>query len=407
MWFIMTIYEIMWMLALPALIFIPKLKAQWKERLLIKSTEKRHFDIWIHAASVGECYILLDVASHLERLGLKIVATTNTEQGKEILSNGNIENLYARYLPFDFAPVLKKAISVWNPKLVVLIETELWPALLYTCKKRNIPVLIINGRLSEKSFTAYRKLKRLWRKISPAMIYAISEDDAQRYREIFGEKRVALMNNIKFDRIKLGDAKSSIKSIIPKEKKIIVLGSVRKEEENDLLWVIQLILRAYPDCIIALFPRHMDRIEWWKNALREKGLNYKLRSEIKDSSWKADVLLWDKIGELSSAYAVADSVFVGGSLKPCGGQNFLEPLAFGVTPCVGPFIENFKWVGRYLFDEGLVIMVKDKKELARCLIQNAIGETDREGIKKRFQAFLASKKGGTKTAVSAILNFLN
>ncbi len=405
MQFILAIYELIWLIVIPVLFFVPKLRDQWTERLLIKKGEKGPFDIWIHAASVGECYILLDLVSRLR--GLKIIATTNTAQGKEILEKASKENLFIRYLPFDLGFILKKALSVWNPKLVVLIETELWPALLYTCKKRNIPVLVINGRLSKRSFRAYKRIKGLWKRLSPSMIYAISEEDAQRYKYIFGEEKVAIMNNIKFDRIKLDAVKNnSVSKILPKKKKIIVLGSVRKEEEQDLLWVIQVILRVLSNSVIALFPRHIERVIWWKKALKEKGITYKLRSEIKDLSWEADVLLWDKIGELSLAYSVANSVFVGGSLRPCGGHNFLEPLAFGVIPCVGPFIDNFKWVGKDLFDEGLVFMVKDKRELTKCLVCNAVLDSDREVIKKRFKYLLSFKKGGLNTALNAIINYL-
>ncbi len=402
---ILVIYEFIWVIVLPVLFFIPKLRDQWTERLLIKKEEKGPFDIWIHAASVGECYILLDLVSYLR--GLKIIATTNTAQGKEILEKASKENLFIRYLPFDFVFILKKALSLWNPKLVVLIETELWPVLLYTCKKRNIPVLLINGRLSERSFKAYKKLKFFWKKLSPSMIYAISEEDAERYKYIFGEEKVAIMNNIKFDRIKLDTIKDNpVEKILPKNKKIIVLGSVRKEEEQDLLWVIQVILRVLSNSVIALFPRHMERVVWWKKALKEKGITYKLRSEIKDASWEADVLLWDKIGELNFTYSAANSVFVGGSLRSCGGHNFLEPLAFGVIPCVGPFIDNFKWVGKDLFDEGLVLMVKDKGELIKCLVCNAVLDSDRETVKKRFRYFLSSKKGGLNTALNVIINYL-
>ena len=402
---ILAIYELIWLVCLPVLFFVPRLRDKWSERLLIKRKEKGPFDIWMHAASVGECYIMLELASHLK--GLNIIATTNTAQGREILRKGSKGNLCIRYLPFDLSFVLKKALSMWKPELVILIETELWPALLYTCKREDIPVLVINGRLSERSFKIYEKFKGLWKKLSPVMIYAISEEDAKRYKSIFGEEKVKVMSNIKFDRIKLDNLENNpVKGLIPRQRKIVVLGSVRKEEEQDLLWVIQAVLKVLPNCTIALFPRHLERVSWWTKALKERNISYKLRSEITDSSWRADVLVWDRVGELKLAYSIADSVFVGGSLRPCGGHNFLEPLIFGIIPCVGPFIENFNWVGSFLFDERLVLVVKDKKELVRCLVHRAIDEVDREVVKKRFQTFLASKRGGTKTALGVISKFL-
>ncbi len=400
---LLTIYEMIWFIFASFLIFFPKIRGSWKQRLWIK--EKGPFDLWIHGASVGEAYILLELISHLREF--KIIATTNTAQGKSILEKEPYKNVVSRYLPFDFPSIMKKAISKWKPKLVVILETELWPGLLYACKSKNVPVILINARLSSKSFKRYKLFRGILKRLSPDLIYAISEDDAIRYKEIFGKALVRTMNNIKFDRIKTGkDIKNPLQDLIPKEKKFIVFGSIRKEEEQDILYVVQLLVNLLPDTIIGLFPRHLERVKWWKESLDKRGIKYKLRSEIRYTKRLGHVILWDKIGELENAYSIADSVFVGGSLRPLGGHNFLEPLSYGIIPHVGPFIENFSWVGEELFKKGLLIKVRDKKDLAERLIYQCISPVDKEKVRERFEAFLLNKRGGVKTALKIILEYL-
>ncbi len=402
---IFELYNLLWMSSIPFLISFPRLRYGWKERIFIN--DKGPFDLWIHAASVGEAYMLNDLIENLPR-DLKIMATTNTSQGKEIIREKN--NIHIRYLPFDLTFVWEKALSIWRPKLLVLLETELWPALLYTCLKSNIPVLLLNARLSKKSFKRYMKFKALFKKFPPKEIYAISEEDAKRYKELFGKKDVRLMNNMKFDRLNTnGDKKIDpvVKRFL-KERKFIVFGSIRKEEERDILYVIKYLLQLFPCILIGVFPRHIERVNFWKNMLEKEGIRYALRSELNDSLNKIQVILWDMIGELQMAYSLADVAFVGGSLRPCGGQNFLEPLSYGVVPCVGPFTENFNWVGDDLFEMGLVIKVKDSKELLRTLSYRIISPAaDRDMVKNKFGLFLKEKKGGIRTACHAILKYLD
>lgn len=398
-------YEIAWTVAIPAVISFTKAKDGWRERLILK--EKGPFDIWIHGASVGEAYMAADIISNIDIP--KVLVTTNTPQGREILEKQlGKEKVLIRYFPFDIPSIMEKAIRKWNPKLMILLETELWPGLMYACNINKVPVIIINGRLTEKSLKSHMRFKSFWRKNSPEMIYAISKQDAERYGLLFGKEKIRLMNNIKFDRVKIKTNKNSwLSNVIPEKAPFIVFGSIRKEEEEDILAVIRVILSVSPDITIGLFPRHMERINWWKKRLYKKGIKWALRSKINFTISTGTVILWDRFGELEEAYSRADAVFVGGSLKPCGGHNFLEALSCGVIPCVGPFLDNFRWIDKELFDMGLVIIVKDWKELAEKLLYQLITPLNRENIRRRFERFIQTKKGGIKKACEIILSYLN
>ncbi|MFN2343322.1 MAG: 3-deoxy-D-manno-octulosonic acid transferase, partial [Desulfonatronovibrio sp.] len=148
----------------------------------------------------------------------------------------------------------------------------------------------------------------------------------------------------------------------------IVLGSIRREEEIKIQWLIKKITQENPKTTIALFPRHMKRLTLWENFLNRHNITWVLRSQIENRTSPYNVILWDKFGELVHAYALAKSVYVGGSLVPCGGQNFLEPVSQGVIPCIGPFWDNFHWVGKEFLSSGLIHQINDEKELYSKLI---------------------------------------
>ncbi len=405
---ILSMYEIAWAMAVPGLIAFSRLREGWKERLILK--EKDGFDLWIHGASVGEAHMAADIISDICTYNLKILATTNTAQGKEILRNRlKREDITIRYFPFDMPSIMAKAFLRWRPRLAVLLETELWPSFIYECNKNDIPVIIINGRLSKSSFRTYIKFKAFWKRFSPHMVYAISEEDAGRYTRLFGREKVALMNNIKFDRINTATNTTAhhLREIIPDKYPFLVLGSIRREEEQDILSTIEVLIEVLPDIVIGLFPRHIERLDWWKRGLDKKGIRWLLRSQMHTPASPKSVVLWDRFGELERAYSIGDAAFVGGSLRPCGGHNFLEPLSYGLIPCVGPFLQNFKWIDEQLFEMGLVTVVKDWKELAKKLTYQILEPSDRDKAKKRFESYIQTQKGGKKQALDIILRYLS
>jgi len=413
--FLLDLYGLGWTVAIPGLFASPRIREGWRERLL-KEDPGRPVDVWIQASSGGEAYLALEILSTLAVHPLPgILVTSGTSQGLGILKKG-IQSIHPSRrksirtvcFPFDRPGLMERALRQWRPRLMVLLETELWPGLMTACRRQGVPVVILNGRLSRKSFRAYRMFRRFWRQVRPDRILAVSTPDRDRYGALFGEQCVQLMHNIKFDRMRLDDIVGSnpLRDIIPEGGPFLVMGSVRKEEEGDAMEVLNSVAKLLPETISGVFPRHMHRITPWKRSLKRSGLRWLLRSEISGSVPPGSVILWDVFGELSSAYALARAVFVGGTLKPCGGQNFLEPLARGVVPCIGPYWEHFSWVGEDILAMDLVRQVNNRRELADCLVRNLSEPVPREEVLGRARDYVRERKGGTETACRVIKKYL-
>ncbi len=403
------LYSLAWHVALPVLALSPRLREGWDERRG-RVTSSTKMDVWIQAASVGESLLAVEISKRLFDYGVSnIVISTNTSQGYSMLKRDS--RITPMFFPFDIPRVIRNYIHRWQPGAIVLLETEIWPGLLSASKEFGIPILIINGRLSAKSLKRYLIIKRLWRVLSPTKVLAVSNKDAARFSQIFPFSAVEVMDNIKFDVIKLDPnletTSSELAKLIPSSHPFIVLGSIRKKEEKDILNLIGLLRKKKPNAVIGLFPRHMHRLTYWQKVMDNMGDSWTFRTRITHEVAPGTIVLWDKIGELKQAYSLASAAFVGGSLQPCGGQNFLEPLAYGVVPCVGPFRENFEWIGDELFNMGLAVQVKDWIELAERLLAHVEGPPlPKEEVIRMARGYVEGRKGGAKKACEEILKYL-
>ncbi|MDP3283641.1 MAG: hypothetical protein Q8M56_04380, partial [Desulfobacterales bacterium] len=215
---------------------------------------------------------------------------------------------------------------------------------------------------------------------------------------------------IKFDRFG-GDETDSLsenplEKIITGDTPFTVLGSVRKEEEPLVEKIILDILKRKPETVIGLFPRHMHRIKHWGDALGRMNIKWALRTNTAERAVKGSVILWDTFGELVHAYKYAGAAFVGGSLVPLGGQNFLEALNCGITPVIGPFWDNFSWVGREIADEGLLRVAGDWQDASNALIEHISNPPAREKIINAADRYIKSRQGGTAFACKVIEDLL-
>jgi 3-deoxy-D-manno-octulosonic-acid transferase len=404
-------YEILWIIFIPLLKINKRIREGYNERKL-KGFELTRKDIWIQAASAGESYLVETLLKHAPtNKKMDILLTTCTSQGVEILEgiekkniNSNI-NLEIRYLPFDRPSLMRKAVKVYKPDVMVVLETEIWPGLFLALKKENIKTIIVNGRITQKSINGYKKLFFLWPKLAPTKILATKELDAKHFKELF-HTDTEVMNNIKFERIPYVDKISENELTKILGEKFLVLGSVREEEEESVTYIVKEILKRNPDTTIGLFPRHMHRIEAWQKIFNENSINYILRSEISTPT-SSTVILWDKFGELSKAYEIASAVFVGGTLSNLGGQNFLEPVMCGVIPVIGPSWENFYWLGNEIVEDGLVKILPDEKGVAQTLSSDLRNPQPKDTVIKRVGIYLESKKGGSKKVWENIFNLVN
>lgn len=413
---LLKIYSLLWLLAIPVLFLNKRLRQGFSQRLLLRAKAHR-YQIWLQAASAGEAALAKEIINNFQTSDtLHILATTWTKQGLDILSTCKPQKnvtLQPAYCPFDLPLLMSRALKLFNPQVVVLLETELWPGLLYSCKKSATPVLLLNARLTRKSLAGYISFSGFWQSLAPEQIYAVSEQEVKRYELVFNQNKISSMPNIKFDRCQLEDApiayvRNELSKFIKAQSQFVVLGSIRKEEEKLVLKTICELLDNRPMTIVGLFPRHMHRLHSWESFLAEKNIHWVHRSTLgEDYVQPGTVILWDRFGELEQAYALARAAYVGGSLVPLGGQNFLEPLAQGVMPCIGPFWDNFAWIGEEIVAKGLVHQVSSQQELTQCLINILKRNPTREKVYARFQEYIAEHQGGTAFCCTRIQSVLD
>lgn len=408
-------------MALPFLKRSPRVGLGWRQRTL-KDVAEGPFDLWIQAASGGESMLTNMV---LERLGtllpknqkLRILVTSGTKQGIDSLIKGNknqqpdsISDITIAYFPFDAPPLMEKAFTRFAPKLAVIVETELWPGFLISAKRKNVPVLLINGRMSEKSFGSYKYFSKFFQKYGPEKVLAISPVDGQRFSRIVGLEKVSLINNVKFDRIEPQrdlPEHNPIADLLPANSPFLLLGSIRREEEEKILKTVLKTLAARPDITIGLFPKHIERADHWIQLLTKEKITAIKRSKTLVRQSPGSVIVWDVFGELAGAYALARAAFVGGSLENLGGQNFLEPLVFGLKPIIGPYWKNFTWVGREIVTSGLVHEVADENELLTGLLAAIDADVAKDQVAKQVQDFFLPRKGGTQQVCQQIIDTLD
>lgn len=460
----LNLYSLVWRLALPILRKNARLREGIKER-----TSSDHFDradIWIQGASAGECNLAVQIAKRLSNASAvknrafastisptsdhskPILLTSTTSQGVGLLSQNlsAITSIKITWFPFDIPGLMERVVCKVKPSLIVLLETELWPSLIFAAKKHGVKVIVINGRMSKKSHKNYLKTRWLWSELQPDTVLATTQIDAQRFKDIFPCSTVDVMPNMKFDSILSDSLRSNIPPtstsrltstpfskifttssktlILPTDIPFSIFASVRKEEEEEVIAILDQILEKFPNQLVGLFPRHMHRVQFWKKALTDKNHKWILRSEIK--SWYTDktenctnpmdnltetlspatVILWDIFGDLKNAYAIATVAFVGGSLKPLGGHNFIEPLISGVATVTGPFTDDFAWVGEEIFISNIVKKANNRDQVTDFIVSSLNNPLDRGDIITKCLNYIENKNGGTQIAFNIITNYL-
>jgi 3-deoxy-D-manno-octulosonic-acid transferase len=398
-----TLYTALWCVAGPMLFLSARMRQGWRQRLGLERFPS--CAIWIQGASAGECALVASLLRHLP--DIPVLATTGTSQGLDVLARTAASGLQARMLPLDLPWLMDRVLDQARPRLVVLLETEIWPGLLMACARRGVPVVVVNGRMTPQSLAGYLFLRPVIGPLAPSGIAAISLHDARRFALVFGPERVRVSGNIKFDRALdtafLTREDNPLAWLVPEDRLFLVLGSVREQEERPVLELIRMLRAGNADSVIGLFPRHMHRAHAWETLLTAAGAPWIRRSHLTGAAEPGTIVLWDRFGELGQAYALAHRAFVGGSLARLGGQNFLEPLAQGVLPCVGPHTRNFDWAGEALFEK-LVLKSADPAVLAGTLLSPA---PSREAVRQQILDYVRARQGASAASIDLILHHLS
>lgn len=410
------LYNMVWKVVLPFLKLNKRLHTGFAQRK--SSFHHARADIWIQAASAGEAYLAVKIIQTLQpHTKTRILTTSTTRQGMDILQAGTTTHkihpmvtVTIQWFPFDIPCVIEKTVEKTAPKAMLLIETEIWPALLFYLKKKQVPIYIVNARLSQKSHGRYLKTKWLWQHLNPDKILAVSEQDAHRYRQLFHKTVVETMANIKFETMAQGSPDNSIvrqvQNFLPDGLPLTILASIRKPEEKQVISLIKYIQKKIPDQVIAVFPRHMHRIDAWQKQFTRHGLEYRLKSTISKPVSTPVLILWDRFGELKDIYGLADAVFVGGSLVPLGGQNFLEPALTGARTVTGPHYDDFAWVGEDIFTRQIIWKAANWQAAAQQLVYFLDTPADKKYQGRIARQYIAFHQGGARKVCDQITTVL-
>jgi 3-deoxy-D-manno-octulosonic-acid transferase len=344
--------------------------------------------IWIHAVSVGEVLAVLPLARRLkERFPMRrVVVSTTTATGQRLARERVTFADAVFYFPLDWNGPVRRAFRAARPELIVVAETEIWPNFLRAARRENVPVAFVNGRLSERSFKGFRRARSLTlgllrgfqeEVLADASIYLMqSNADAARLIELGAPKdRVTVAGNLKYDLDTPHENALSgwlaAEMVRSRRGPLIVAGSVLAGEEAPVLAALDAIEKRWPAALLVLAPRKPDRFDAAALEVQNSGRAVLRRSTVSfdgivDSPLAAQrsVLLLDSVGELASLYALADAVFIGGSLVPAGGHNILEPAVAGRAPVFGPSMENFKDMAAQFLNAGAGLQVFDSEQLA-------------------------------------------
>ncbi len=340
-------------------------------------------DIWIHAVSVGEVLAASSLVNEVNhrRPDIKIALSTVTDTG-QIVAKNNMQDTTVFYLPWDIRHVAYRVMDDIKPRLIVIMETELWPALIWSADYRNIPLVILNGRISDASYSGYRKIrwfmKRLLSKVS--FIGMQGQTDLERIRNIGAPEKIsAVTGNLKYD---VEPPASSTLSNEPStnlfwlnilKRPVWIAGSTHEGEEEKILDAYRQIISRGTNLTLILAPRHPERFQAVEKLIKQAGFSCLRRTDINAGSSNtgslpaSKVLLLDAMGELATAYSAADVVFMGGSLSPAGGHNILEPALWKKPILFGPHMENFRQMAELFIQEDACIQVATPEDLTSAV----------------------------------------
>ncbi|WP_104203168.1 lipid IV(A) 3-deoxy-D-manno-octulosonic acid transferase [Billgrantia saliphila] len=377
--------------------------------------------LWLHCASVGEIQAARPLIDALlarypdHRLLVTTMTATGAERVHALIEArrraGEPERMEHRFVPLDFPGAARRFVVRWRPALAIFFETELWPNLLAACRRRGVPIAVVNGRLSPRAFRGYRRLHRLMETSLACVdwLAAKSRDDAERFRALgMAPTRLEVVGTLKYDLTPEASAVEASKRLCTRlgSRPVWVAGSTHPGEDEVLLEAHARLRLTFPDALLILVPRHPQRFEAVAALCHERGMAMARRSLEEWPDTRTAVYLGDTMGELLTLYGAADLAFVGGSLVPVGGHNLLEPAAMGVPVLTGPELANFADVAATLREGDALVEVTDSTALAEALATLFIDETERHRLADAALAVVAANRGALARTLDGLAHLL-
>ncbi|MBT5019361.1 MAG: 3-deoxy-D-manno-octulosonic acid transferase [Planctomicrobium sp.] len=422
--FFNLIYLLLLAVISPALIYQRwkhgKYRDGWSQKLWGQLPQRQSLErqkVWLHAVSVGEVLQLQQVVRELRQRtdSLDILISTTTHTGYQVASE-KFTDCEVAYFPLDFSWSVRNALRRVQPDLIVLVELELWPNFLSTAKQRGIPVVLINGRLSEKSFRGYKKLKWLFAKLLNQLNHIAVQ--SQEYRDRFIAlgcrlEIISVTGSIKFDGVQTNRKRPPVEELreffqLNENEVIFIAGSTQSPEEEMALEAYSSVLTHVPQARLIIVPRHPERGATIAKSITDAGFSVIQRSTgMSSGSGVMNVGLLDTVGELNDCWALADAAFVGGSFGDRGGQNMLEPAAYGAAVCFGPNTRNFRQIVELLKSQHAAETVQNQAELNQFVLRMLSDLSHAREMGSRAKQLVLAQQGATDKTVQVICDTLN
>ena len=377
--------------------------------------------IWIHAVSVGETMTVRALIADLRRRypNLRIFLSTTTMAGQQV-ARRNVHDVDAVfYLPLDLPIIVRRTLRLVKPRLFVMMETEIWPNLLRQCKRMGVATVLVNGRISSRSYPRYKIAKPFFKNVLADVdrFCMQTEEAARRVIDIGADPaKVIVTGSLKFDSLDVPvaatlDGRGHNRVLryfrMTSGRPVIVAGSTMREEEQIVLQAFRRIKASTGNPLLLIAPRHPERFAEVAQLARDQAFVTAKRSDLQiDAEPRADVVVLDTIGELAQVYQVATAVFVGGSLVDTGGHNILEPAVFGKPIVFGPHMHNFKEIAEAFVAQDAAIQVTGPRGLEEALIGLLTDPVRRARLGAAARALVESNRGAKDKCLAMIAQLL-
>ncbi len=387
--------------------------ARYPEALTVKLHGKH--PLWLHSVSVGETVVGSVLVPRLlaRRPGLPLLVSTVTTTGRQVAEERIPQAEAFIYWPLDFPGSVSRALTAVAPRLVLLTEGEIWPNFLEACHLRKIPVILVNGRVSRRSFRRYQIVKPLFRRVLERITLFCMQGavDAERILALGADpERVVVTGNIKYDDVAANDEfpphLASVARLM-NGRPVWVAGSTHRGEEGLIVQAFREVRRETPESVLILAPRHPERVPEVEELLQEAGFPFVRRSQLREEgSELPPVILVDTMGELGQLYALATVVFVGGSLVPVGGHNILEPARHRRPILFGPYMDNFAEVAEAFLEEGMSHQVRDTPEMVARVLELFRDPAAASQMGEAAHRVLAKNQGAAERTAALVERYL-
>lgn len=390
----------------------PAYRLRWRERWGL-GVPRCHGAIWVHAVSVGEVIAAVPLvrALQIKYPDSPMVVTTMTPTGSERVRELFADQVVHVYAPYDFPGAVSRFLAATAPRILVIIETELWPNLIHGCHRRAIPVILANARLSERSARGYSRIRWIAGPMLRELdwVAAQARPDADRFAALgVANERISVTGSLKFDMELPAETEQHARSLragLAPRRPVWIAASTHQGEDEQLLEAHRRILADHPDALLILVPRHPERFVPVGELVEERGFRM-LRRSGRTEDPRCQVLLGDTMGELLLLYGVADVAFVGGSLVPHGGHNPLEPALWGMPVLVGPHVFNFQEVCSVMERAGGLLQLDSATTLAQSVSELFADRQKRTETGRRARATVEANRGTLGRLLSGLDRWL-